>query len=221
MAGTLRAAGLSIILDIVPNHMGIGGDRNALWLDVLEWGRGSRYAEWFDIDWEPSEPTLKDKVLVPFLGSAYGEALRDGKLALRFDEVEGAFADLGGGRPQASGLSHRLRSNSRGRRRGARSSRRAVFLADRSGGKRQRSSSVSPPPAASSPRRQALFTKRWRGSTTSRRAKASRRSSRRNTGVRRRPRSPPTTSTTGASSSSPTLPRSGSSARRCSITSMP
>ena len=92
MAGTLRAAGLSIILDIVPNHMGVGGDRNALWLDVLEWGRGSRYAEWFDIDWDPSEPTLKDKVLVPFLGSAYGEALRDGKLELRFDEVEGAFA---------------------------------------------------------------------------------------------------------------------------------
>lgn len=92
MAQTLRASGLSIVLDIVPNHMGIGGDRNALWLDVLEWGRSSPYAEWFDINWDPSEPTLKDKLLVPFLGSAYGQALQDGKLELRFDEAEGAFA---------------------------------------------------------------------------------------------------------------------------------
>lgn len=92
MARTLWAAGLSIILDIVPNHMGVGGDRNALWLDVLEWGRESRFAEWFDINWNPSEPTLKDKVLVPLLGSAYGEALQEGKLELRCDETAGSFA---------------------------------------------------------------------------------------------------------------------------------
>ena len=92
MARTLRAVGVSIILDIVPNHMGIGGDRNDLWLDVLEWGRESPYAAWFDIDWEPLEPTLTNKVLVPFLGSAYGEALRDGALVLGFDENAGEFA---------------------------------------------------------------------------------------------------------------------------------
>jgi len=92
MARTLREAGISIVLDIVPNHMGIGGDGNALWLDVLEWGRASRYADWFDIDWEPSDPTLWHKVLVPFLGSAYGEALRDGAVELRFDAEAGAFA---------------------------------------------------------------------------------------------------------------------------------
>lgn len=92
MASALRAAGVSIILDIVPNHMGIGGDRNDLWLDVLEWGKASRYADWFDIDWNPSEPTLVGKVLVPFLGTSYGEALRTGRLELRFDPASGTFA---------------------------------------------------------------------------------------------------------------------------------
>jgi len=92
MARTLRDAGISIVLDIVPNHMGVGGDGNALWLDVLEWGRVSPYADWFDIDWEPSEPSLRHKVLVPFLGSAYGEALRDGAVELPFDAEAGSFA---------------------------------------------------------------------------------------------------------------------------------
>ena len=44
--------GLEQILDFVPNHMGVGGADNPLWLDVLEWGRDSRYAGWFDIDWD-------------------------------------------------------------------------------------------------------------------------------------------------------------------------
>ncbi len=92
MAGVLRRHGIGLILDIVPNHMGIGGESNPYWLDVLEWGRGSRYAGWFDINWSPSEPSLKDKVLVPFLGSAYGDALANGKLELRFDPNAGSFA---------------------------------------------------------------------------------------------------------------------------------
>lgn len=92
MAAALRTAGVSIILDIVPNHMGIGGDQNDLWLDVLEWGKASRYADWFDIDWAPSEPTLEGKVLVPFLGTSYGEALRTGRLDLRFDAATGSFS---------------------------------------------------------------------------------------------------------------------------------
>lgn len=92
MAKTLRDVGVSIILDIVPNHMGIGGAENDLWLDVLEWGPKSPYAEWFDIDWNPVEPSLRNKVLVPFLGRPYGDALRDGALELRFDREAGAFA---------------------------------------------------------------------------------------------------------------------------------
>lgn len=92
MAHALRAEGISIILDIVPNHMGIGGSENPLWLDVLERGQESRYAEWFDIDWTPPEPTLKGKVLVPFLGRPIGKALTDGGLPLRFDAADGSLA---------------------------------------------------------------------------------------------------------------------------------
>jgi (1->4)-alpha-D-glucan 1-alpha-D-glucosylmutase len=92
MARVLQANGLRQILDFVPNHMGVGGADNPLWLDVLEWGPDSRYAGWFDIDWQHDESTLRDKLLVPFLGDQYGVELYSGKLILKFDEKEGAFA---------------------------------------------------------------------------------------------------------------------------------
>jgi len=80
------------ILDFVPNHMGIGGADNPWWLDVLEWGPESEFAAWFDIDWNPDSPYLKNKVLVPFLGEQYGLALEAGKLRFQFDAAEGSFA---------------------------------------------------------------------------------------------------------------------------------
>lgn len=92
MAAAFAAKGIGIILDIVPNHMGVGGADNPYWLDMLEWGRDSRYADWFDINWSPSEPSLQNKVLVPFLGCAFGEALESGRLQLRYDKAEGSFA---------------------------------------------------------------------------------------------------------------------------------
>jgi (1->4)-alpha-D-glucan 1-alpha-D-glucosylmutase len=92
MAAALRSRGIGIVVDIVPNHMGIGGDENRLWLDVLEQGRKSRYAGWFDINWNPSEPSLRNKVLVPFLGRSFGEALEGGGLELRFETATGEFA---------------------------------------------------------------------------------------------------------------------------------
>lgn len=92
MAEAFRHEGIGIILDIVPNHMGIGLAENPYWLDVLEWGRESRYADWFDINWSPSEPSLEGKVLMPFLGSALGEAIERGRMALRYDEETGSFA---------------------------------------------------------------------------------------------------------------------------------
>ena len=92
MAEAFRSRGIGIILDIVPNHMGVGGDLNRPWLDLLEWGRGSRFAEWFDINWSPSESTLAGKVLVPFLGEAYGDALASGALQLKFDGSRGEIA---------------------------------------------------------------------------------------------------------------------------------
>jgi (1->4)-alpha-D-glucan 1-alpha-D-glucosylmutase len=87
----LRAHGLGIVLDIVPNHLAVGGDDNAWWLDVLEKGQASPFAPMFDIDWAPGDPTLAGKVLAPFLGAPYGEALAAGDLRL---DVEPARARL-------------------------------------------------------------------------------------------------------------------------------
>ena len=92
MVQAFGANGLGQILDFVPNHMGVGGADNPLWLDVLEWGPGSRYAGWFDIDWEPAAGYLSEKLLIPVLGEQYGRTLEDGKLLLKFDAVAGEFA---------------------------------------------------------------------------------------------------------------------------------
>ena len=87
LVDALRARGMGLVLDIVPNHMGVGGADNAWWLDVLEWGRASPYAEYFDIDWDPPDAALRGRMLAPFLGTPYGEALGD--LALQFDDADG------------------------------------------------------------------------------------------------------------------------------------
>ena len=92
MIETFRSLGLSVVLDVVPNHMGVGGADNPLWLDVLEWGPQSAYAGWFDIDWSAGEGTQGGKLLAPVLGGQYGEELRRGKLKLKFDATDGAFA---------------------------------------------------------------------------------------------------------------------------------
>ena len=85
MADALRARGIGIILDIVPNHMAVGGADNAWWLDVLEKGEASPFARYFDVDWRPADPALHGKLLAPFLGLPYGEALTSGALAIEPD----------------------------------------------------------------------------------------------------------------------------------------
>jgi (1->4)-alpha-D-glucan 1-alpha-D-glucosylmutase len=92
MLAAFEENGLGQILDFVPNHMGVGGADNPWWMDVLEWGARSRYAGWFDIDWNPGSPALDGKLLVPFLGEQYGAALASGALALRFAPETGSFA---------------------------------------------------------------------------------------------------------------------------------
>lgn len=82
LVARLRAEGLGVILDIVPNHLAVGGGDNAWWLDVLEKGEASAYAPVFDIDWRPADPALRGKVLAPFLGVPYGEALAAGEIRL-------------------------------------------------------------------------------------------------------------------------------------------
>ncbi|HET9871947.1 MAG TPA: malto-oligosyltrehalose synthase [Propionibacteriaceae bacterium] len=71
-----EAAGLGVVVDIVPNHLGIAVPvENPAWWDVLKHGRDSTYADWFDIDWSRS------RILLPVLGdepvlSIEGDELR-------------------------------------------------------------------------------------------------------------------------------------------------
>jgi len=88
----LRAHDMGLLLDIVPNHMGVLDDDNAWWMDVLENGPASAYAHYFDIDWDPVNEDLQGKVLVPVLGDYYGNVLSRGELSLGFEAEAGAFA---------------------------------------------------------------------------------------------------------------------------------
>ena len=88
----LHEHGMGQVLDIVPNHMGVGGDDNHWWMDVLENGQSSAYADFFDIDWQPPKEDLRGKVLCPVLGDHYGKLLESGELKLVFEAEQGAFA---------------------------------------------------------------------------------------------------------------------------------
>jgi malto-oligosyltrehalose synthase len=79
---SLRGAGLGLIVDIVPNHMAVGGADNPWWTELLRHGRASRYADFFDVDWDCPDPDLRGKILAPFLGKPYGEALGSGDIHL-------------------------------------------------------------------------------------------------------------------------------------------
>lgn len=85
----LQSFGLGLILDVVPNHMGIGDRSNTWWQDVLENGPSSIYAPYFDIDWNPVRLELENKVLLPILEDQYGRVLESGKLRLAYED--GAF----------------------------------------------------------------------------------------------------------------------------------
>jgi (1->4)-alpha-D-glucan 1-alpha-D-glucosylmutase len=89
LADRLASAGLGQVLDIVPNHMALAGRANAWWWDVLENGPSSRYACYFDIDWDPPQAKLADTVLVPVLGDHYGRVLEAGELAV--ERTAGSF----------------------------------------------------------------------------------------------------------------------------------
>jgi (1->4)-alpha-D-glucan 1-alpha-D-glucosylmutase len=82
MCTAAREKSLGHVLDIVPNHMGIGSG-NLLWMDLLENGPSARAARFFDVEWRPVKEELVDKVLVPILGDRYGAVLERGELKLR------------------------------------------------------------------------------------------------------------------------------------------
>jgi (1->4)-alpha-D-glucan 1-alpha-D-glucosylmutase len=79
---TLRAHGLGQVLDVIPNHMGVGEPGNVWWTDVLTHGPGSYFARAFDIDWRPVKADLRDRLLLPILGDQYGLVLEKGELVL-------------------------------------------------------------------------------------------------------------------------------------------
>jgi (1->4)-alpha-D-glucan 1-alpha-D-glucosylmutase len=87
----LRAQGMGLVVDIVPNHMGVGGAHNEWWLDILTWGRHSEFARYFDVDWHSPDPALRGKVLAPFLGAPYGEELQARKIVLGWDSDRAQF----------------------------------------------------------------------------------------------------------------------------------
>ena len=91
LSTALRERGMGIIVDIVPNHMGVGVD-NAWWMDVLEWGETSPHASYFDINWHGGRADLEGRVLLPVLGGPYGTVLAAGEIDLRFDPGEGSFS---------------------------------------------------------------------------------------------------------------------------------
>src|SRR5688572_21147996 len=92
LVAALHARGMGLVLDIVPNHMGVGGKDNGWWLDTLEWGEQSPYARYFDIDFKTSRRGLRGKVMIPVLGEQYGKILSAGEIRLAFDATTGSFS---------------------------------------------------------------------------------------------------------------------------------
>jgi (1->4)-alpha-D-glucan 1-alpha-D-glucosylmutase len=89
-ANDIRARGMGIVLDFVPNHMGIHGSSNRWWQDVLECGRNSPHADFFDIDWSEPFQSGHARVLVPVLDDQYGVVLEAGRLSIGYED--GAFS---------------------------------------------------------------------------------------------------------------------------------
>jgi len=92
LSAALRQHDLGLILDFVPNHVGVHFADNPWWLDVLEWGPASPHADSFDIDWEQLPYRARGGVLLPIIGSSYGQALEHGEIELRYDPGEGSFS---------------------------------------------------------------------------------------------------------------------------------
>ncbi len=94
LSETLHAHGIKLLLDIVPNHMGVGGSDNPWWLSVLEWGSLSPFADAFDIDWQ--RLGAGRNLVIPFLGDRYGEALEKGVVRISFSSPLAENVELEG-----------------------------------------------------------------------------------------------------------------------------
>jgi (1->4)-alpha-D-glucan 1-alpha-D-glucosylmutase len=82
LVAALREHGLGMVVDIVPNHMGVAVPHaNPAWWDVLRLGRGSPYARWFDVDWS------RGRIVLPVLSDEFPEADELARLVVDGDEL--------------------------------------------------------------------------------------------------------------------------------------
>jgi len=91
LASALKQHDMGMLVDVVPNHMGVLGADNGWWMDVLENGEASLHAGFFDIDWLAEDRALSGRVLLPILGDQYGVVLERGELNLAFEPESGSF----------------------------------------------------------------------------------------------------------------------------------
>ncbi|MBI5129229.1 MAG: malto-oligosyltrehalose synthase [Rhodopseudomonas palustris] len=92
LSAALKTHDIGLILDFVPNHVGVHFADNPWWLDVLEWGPASPHAASFDIDWDILPFRNRGGVLLPIIGSSYGQALENGEIELRYESGDGSFS---------------------------------------------------------------------------------------------------------------------------------
>src|SRR5438128_1997930 len=92
LSAALKKHDLGLILDFVPNHVGVHYADNPWWLDMLEWGPASRHAPAFDVDWEQLPHRARGGILLPILGSPYGRALEHSEIELRYDAANASFS---------------------------------------------------------------------------------------------------------------------------------
>jgi (1->4)-alpha-D-glucan 1-alpha-D-glucosylmutase len=90
MAEKLRHYGMGLLLDTVPNHMAASYE-NPWWMDVLENGKASAYANYFDIDWHPATTKAaflqENRILLPILGDLYGNVLANKQITLKIEDT--------------------------------------------------------------------------------------------------------------------------------------
>ncbi len=84
LAHALRARGMGVVMDTVPNHMCVASAENRWWMDVLENGPSSTYARYFDIDWHPPKENFAYRVLLPILGDQYGRVLENQEIKISY-----------------------------------------------------------------------------------------------------------------------------------------
>jgi (1->4)-alpha-D-glucan 1-alpha-D-glucosylmutase len=94
LADVAARADMGLVLDVVPHHLSISDRANRWWWDVLRLGSESRYASWFDVDWEARQD---GRIVLPVLGDHYGRALQRGDIQLVSDDDDGMVVTTVGG----------------------------------------------------------------------------------------------------------------------------